>query len=128
MTARPIRRNAQTPDRNGKIFYTSTTSLSHISKKSGHETAHGGRLTEQAGEQGYENDADERHAAGVVPTCTAISPTRELTVSKSPVRLPMMPSISSSFSQSVSQSVRNPMLYALKTGWTAEGSESYPAR
>ena len=29
MTARPIRRNAQTPDRNGKIFYTSTTSLSH---------------------------------------------------------------------------------------------------
>ena len=34
MTARPIRRNAQTPDRNGKIFYTSTTSLSHISKKS----------------------------------------------------------------------------------------------
>lgn len=34
MTARPIRRNAQTPDRNGKIFYTSTTSLSHISKES----------------------------------------------------------------------------------------------
>ena len=33
MTARPIRRNAQTPDRNGKIFYTSTTSLSHISKR-----------------------------------------------------------------------------------------------
>ena len=35
MTARPIRRNAQTPDRNGKIFYTSTTSLSHISKSRG---------------------------------------------------------------------------------------------
>ena len=35
MTARPIRRNAQTPDRNGKIFYTSTTSLSHISKNAG---------------------------------------------------------------------------------------------
>ena len=35
MTARPIRRNAQTPDRNGKIFYTSTTSLSHISKRTG---------------------------------------------------------------------------------------------
>ena len=34
MTARPIRRNAQTPDRNGKIFYTSTTSLAHISKPS----------------------------------------------------------------------------------------------
>ena len=41
MTARPIRRNAQTPDRNGKIFYTSTTSLSHISKVTGHETAYG---------------------------------------------------------------------------------------
>nr|WP_243038323.1 MULTISPECIES: hypothetical protein [Clostridia] len=41
MTARPIRRNAQTPDRNGKIFYTSTTSLSHISKEPGHEAAHG---------------------------------------------------------------------------------------
>ena len=40
MTARPIRRNAQTPDRNGKIFYTSTTSLSHISKEPGHEAAH----------------------------------------------------------------------------------------
>ena len=37
MTARPIRRNAQTPDRNGKIFYTSTTSLSHISKFKGLE-------------------------------------------------------------------------------------------
>ena len=35
MTARPIRRNAQTPDRNGKIFYTSITSLSHISKQFG---------------------------------------------------------------------------------------------
>nr|WP_243006372.1 hypothetical protein [Hungatella hathewayi] len=43
MTARPIRRNAQTPDRNGKIFYTSTTSLSHISKITGHEAAHGRR-------------------------------------------------------------------------------------
>ena len=41
MTARPIRRNAQTPDRNGKIFYTSTTSLSHISKITGHEAAYG---------------------------------------------------------------------------------------
>ena len=35
MTARPIRRNAQTPDRNGKIFYTSITSLSHIRKELG---------------------------------------------------------------------------------------------
>ena len=32
MTAQPIRHNAQVPDRNGKIFYTSFTSLSHISK------------------------------------------------------------------------------------------------
>ncbi|MDN0044815.1 hypothetical protein QVN92_12155 [Mediterraneibacter glycyrrhizinilyticus] len=31
------------PDRNGKIFYTSITSLSHISKKPGHETADGRR-------------------------------------------------------------------------------------
>ena len=31
--ARPIRHNGQVPDRNGKIFYTSITSLSHISKK-----------------------------------------------------------------------------------------------
>jgi len=43
MTARPIRRNAQTPDRNGKIFYTSTTSLSHISKVPGHEAVDGWR-------------------------------------------------------------------------------------
>ena len=34
MTARPIRHKAQVPDRNGKIFYTSITSLSHISKDS----------------------------------------------------------------------------------------------
>ncbi len=32
ITARPIRHNAQVPDRNGKIFYTSITSLSHIVK------------------------------------------------------------------------------------------------
>ncbi len=36
MTARPIRHNAQVPDRNGKIFYTSFTSLSHIIKSGGH--------------------------------------------------------------------------------------------
>ena len=41
--ARPIRHPAQVPDRNGKIFYTSITSLSHISKESGHEAAHGWR-------------------------------------------------------------------------------------
>ena len=49
MTARPIRRNAQTPDRNGKIFYTSTTSLSHISKVSGYEAAHGWRRCRSGG-------------------------------------------------------------------------------
>ncbi|MCQ5087302.1 hypothetical protein NE475_03335 [Ruthenibacterium lactatiformans] len=31
------------PDRNGKIFYTSITSLSHISKKPGYETVDGRR-------------------------------------------------------------------------------------
>ena len=31
--ARPIRHNGQVPDRNGKIFYISITSLSHISKR-----------------------------------------------------------------------------------------------
>ena len=41
MTARPIRRNAQTPDRNGKIFYTSFTSLSHINKVTGNQAAYG---------------------------------------------------------------------------------------
>ena len=30
--ARPIRHNAQVPDRNGKFFYTSIASISHISK------------------------------------------------------------------------------------------------
>ena len=33
--ARPIRHNGQVPDRNGKIFYISITSLSHISKAVG---------------------------------------------------------------------------------------------
>ena len=32
MTARPIRYQSRMSDRNGKIFYTSITSLSHISK------------------------------------------------------------------------------------------------
>ena len=38
MTARPIRHKAQVPDRNGKIFYISITSLSHISKVAGDKT------------------------------------------------------------------------------------------
>ena len=33
MTACPIRYQRQVPDRKGKIFYTSITSLSHISKR-----------------------------------------------------------------------------------------------
>ena len=41
MTACPIRYQRQVPDRKGKIFYTSITSLSHISKVAGHETAYG---------------------------------------------------------------------------------------
>ena len=41
MTARPIRYQRQVSDRKGKIFYTSITSLSHISKESGDEAAHG---------------------------------------------------------------------------------------
>ena len=41
MTARPIRYQRQVSDRKGKIFYTSITSLSHISKESGYETAYG---------------------------------------------------------------------------------------
>ena len=39
MTACPIRYQRQVSDRKGKIFYTSITSLSHISKESGHEAA-----------------------------------------------------------------------------------------
>ena len=35
MTARPIRYQRQVSDRNGKIFYTSIASLSHISKWQG---------------------------------------------------------------------------------------------
>ena len=41
MTARPIRYQRQVSDRKGKIFYTSITSLSHISKVSGHEAVYG---------------------------------------------------------------------------------------
>ena len=41
MTARPIRYQRQVSDRNGKIFYTSIASLSHMSKEPGHETVDG---------------------------------------------------------------------------------------
>ena len=49
MTACPIRYQRQVPDRKGKIFYTSITSLSHISKVSGHEAAHGWRRCRSGG-------------------------------------------------------------------------------
>jgi hypothetical protein len=49
MTACPIRYQRQVPDRKGKIFYTSITSLSHISKESGHEAAHGWRRCRSGG-------------------------------------------------------------------------------
>ena len=41
MTARPIRYQRQVSDRKGKNFYTSITSLSHISKITRYETAYG---------------------------------------------------------------------------------------
>ena len=41
MTACPIRYQRQVPDRKGKIFYTSITSLSHISKRKGYEVRMG---------------------------------------------------------------------------------------
>ena len=40
MTARPIRYQSRVSDRNGKIFYTSITSLSHISKITGNQAAY----------------------------------------------------------------------------------------
>ena len=43
MTACPIRYQRQVPDRKGKIFYTSITSLSHISKVAGRQAARRGR-------------------------------------------------------------------------------------
>ena len=41
MTACPIRYQRQVSDRKGKIFYTSITSLSHISKVTGYEATYG---------------------------------------------------------------------------------------
>ena len=40
MTARPIRYQRQVSDRKGKIFYTSITSLSHISRGAGLHEEH----------------------------------------------------------------------------------------
>ena len=44
MTACPIRYQRQVPDRKGKIFYTSITSLSHISKDIGNEAAKSAKI------------------------------------------------------------------------------------
>ena len=52
MTARPIRYQRQVSDRNGKIFYTSITSLSHISKITGHQTAYEWRWHHHCGTDG----------------------------------------------------------------------------
>ena len=55
MTARPIRYQRQVSDRKGKIFYTSITSLSHISKVPGDQAADGRRRCRS-----------DRHPAGTV--------------------------------------------------------------
>ena len=52
MTARPVRHNAQVLDRNGKIFYTSITSLSHISKITGNQAAYEWRWHHHCGTDG----------------------------------------------------------------------------
>ena len=52
MTARPIRYQRQVSDRKGKIFYTSITSLSHISKITGHQTAYEWRWHHHCGTDG----------------------------------------------------------------------------
>ncbi len=52
MTACPIRYQRQVPDRKGKIFYTSITSLSHISKIAGHQAAYEWRWHHHCGTDG----------------------------------------------------------------------------
>jgi len=57
MTACPIRYQRQVPDRKGKIFYTSITSLSHISKYKRNEvTLKNGKIIPIA----YRNQKDFR--------------------------------------------------------------------
>ena len=52
MTARPIRYPRQVSDRNGKIFYTSITSLSHISKITRNQAAYERRRHYHCGADG----------------------------------------------------------------------------
>ena len=70
MTACPIRYQRQVSDRKGKIFYTSITSLSHISKESGYEAAHGWRRC-RAGRHYPDSSAERpvrlRTAGGFIP-------------------------------------------------------------
>ena len=63
MTARPIRYQRQVSDRNGKIFYTSIASLSHINKI-------GGDVSK--GMEGV-SEEDGGHAGGAVVRCAAES-------------------------------------------------------
>ena len=70
------------------------------------------------------------HAAGVVPTCAAISPTCSFTLVKSPPRFPMIPSTNSPLSHSVIASKILCIAYSfgkIRTGLPAEGSGSCPA-
>ena len=57
--ARPIRHPAQVPDRNGKIFYTSITSLSHISKLSEYDPEEIDQGIAVDSVEGDEEDDDE---------------------------------------------------------------------
>ena len=65
MTARPIRYQRQVSDRNGKIFYTSITSLSHISKVPGHEAGYGELDVIKSGKEKHNPDGH----GGLVKKC-----------------------------------------------------------
>ena len=64
MTACPIRYQRQVSDRKGKIFYTSITSLSHISKKPGCQAARRGR---RCGADRRDPDPPAVRSAGLSP-------------------------------------------------------------
>ncbi len=64
--------------------------------------------------------------AGVMPTSVAISPTRELTESKTPVRLPMIPLIRSSLSHSAIASRILPKSNTLSFHLVGQGCRAPP--
>ncbi len=64
--------------------------------------------------------------AGVMPTSVAISPTRELTESKTPVRLPMIPLIRSSLSHSAIASRILPKSNTLSFHLVGQGGRAPP--